>query len=731
MRFSCRERDNMPLTSHIALGCIAAVISSACQSIGLILQRKSYLSTDNITNNSIYNRSLWHFGLFLFITANILGSSIQITSLPLIILSPLQSIGLLFNTIFHSLILNEPFTDNSLYATIIISIGAFLNTYCAYSLSEPNYDLNEFLILCSNKNFIHWIGLLILIISLLSTYLFTIDLKIRNQMNIQSNKYYSFLFNHPTDILLQIKGIIFGIISGILSAFSLLLAKSTIEILVHTFINNDLSSLNNVSTYFIVSLFLTLAISQLFLLNKGLKNVSTSILYPLVFFIYNITTIANSLIFFQQWSQLSYGTFILLIFGSILVMMGVFLLSFQNINKDKTISLNYDSSVVDIESNPLLTPNMTKNYDSNNVSIMLDSDQDNDTDRLSTSSNNSASHFFQRTKDNLNNTASKFWRKSNSSLNDSKPYSTSRLSSPTIPEKENFDHSLNTNTNINNNNNNKLHQYISFDSLRGELNNSNNNINLLNHKKSTNSISFNLLPDINESNNSIDIQNVSNHNITANDTNSYYNNENNNETVDSTNTITQNILQPLFSKIKKTSTTDISNKVEDVVSSSYKSVMSLPFSLKKFNSNYENTNEQRIKSILKSKNRFNNDLTINTNVDNSFDNSINIDEDYNPNNNFNYSFNNTFDELQNQLNNYDVKIPSPTIQNVNQHLNNKLKVKKTRISEFANFVKPPQRKYDDLRRVTITAGEYPTRKLHSHQRVLSFEQNELLNVLKK
>ncbi|GMF11901.1 unnamed protein product [[Candida] boidinii] len=156
------DRTNpLPSSNKIVLGCLVGVLSSACQSIGLILQRKSHLIKENstVTGETVppYKRSLWHIGFLLFIISNIFGSSIQITTLPLIILSPLQSIGLVFNTIFNSLILNEEFTHYSLSGTILISIGAFLIAFFGGAIVEPEYDLDKFIEFLKKQRFINWI----------------------------------------------------------------------------------------------------------------------------------------------------------------------------------------------------------------------------------------------------------------------------------------------------------------------------------------------------------------------------------------------------------------------------------------------------------------------------------------------------------------------------------------------------------------------------------------------
>jgi hypothetical protein len=95
--------------------------------------------------------------MLLFLISNILGSSIQITTLPLVILSPLQASGLVFNSICATLILSEPFTRYSLIGTILVSIGAALiATFGA--LEEPAHTLDELLELLGKRPFLLWMG---------------------------------------------------------------------------------------------------------------------------------------------------------------------------------------------------------------------------------------------------------------------------------------------------------------------------------------------------------------------------------------------------------------------------------------------------------------------------------------------------------------------------------------------------------------------------------------------
>lgn len=95
--------------------------------------------------------------MLLFIVSNILGSSIQITTLPLVILSPLQASGLVFNSICATLILAEPFTRHSLVGTVLVCVGAGLIAAFG-ALKEPAHTLDGLLDLLGRKPFLLWVG---------------------------------------------------------------------------------------------------------------------------------------------------------------------------------------------------------------------------------------------------------------------------------------------------------------------------------------------------------------------------------------------------------------------------------------------------------------------------------------------------------------------------------------------------------------------------------------------
>ncbi len=72
----------------------------------------------------------------------------------------------------------------------------------------------------------------------------------------------------------------------------LLVAKSAAELLVRTIADGDNQFVHWQSWMLVIGL-VVLALSQLYYLHRGLKPVSTSVLYPLIFCIYNIIAILD------------------------------------------------------------------------------------------------------------------------------------------------------------------------------------------------------------------------------------------------------------------------------------------------------------------------------------------------------------------------------------------------------------------------------------------------------
>ena len=221
------------------------------------------------------------------------------------------------------------------------------------AIGEPAHNLDQLLALLKRRQFILWmVAQAILVVAIVA------GSKALKYMNPWTNN---------TPRMRLYRGMAYGAVSGILSAHSLLVAKSAVELLVRTIVDRH-NEFDRWQSWTILLGLLTLALTQLYYLHRGLKLCSTSILYPFVFCVYNIIAIVDGLIYFDQSSRLSvlhalfvsyrcstlFRTIRLLIkiqiaLGTMILLAGVLALSWR---------LNNDSSTRPTVSQNTLTPGM-------------------------------------------------------------------------------------------------------------------------------------------------------------------------------------------------------------------------------------------------------------------------------------------------------------------------------------------------------------------------------------
>ena len=258
--------------------------------------------------------------MFLFLIANIVGSSIQITTLPLPLLSTLQASGLVFNSILASLLLKEPWTWRTACGTFLVAAGAVLISLFS-ALPEPSHNLHQLLELLQRGAFLVWFVLsLVLVLAIL-----IMDFTLRKCIPMH---------RRDNARIRLIRGMSYGMASGILSAHALLLAKSATELIIRS-VADHVNQFRGYQSWLLLLAFLVLALSQLYYLHLGLKLISTSILYPFVFCIYNIVAILDGLIYFRQMDRLPVLHAGLIALGTAILLSGVLALSWRLQDEDE------------------------------------------------------------------------------------------------------------------------------------------------------------------------------------------------------------------------------------------------------------------------------------------------------------------------------------------------------------------------------------------------------------
>ncbi|KAI0724572.1 hypothetical protein C8T65DRAFT_626933 [Cerioporus squamosus] len=371
----------------IPVGITIGLLASFVQSLGLTIQRKSHVLNQSLPEEQQkveHRRPLWLFGFAIFISSNLFGSVFQIASLPVVILAPLGAVSLLWNAFFARLLLGDVFSPWMVLGTLLIAGGAVLIAVFGI-VPEPTHSLEDLLRLFNRPAFVAYFSLLgFVVFSWLVTthvveYSYTrrykpvdvspplsplivpnaapsilttattashavdptsatertplIDRKPQPRSKspspsgtIQSmiTSPLSYTARSPRTPLFLASS--YASISGILSGMCLLFAKSGVELLLLTVGGHN--QFWRWQAWVLVLGLVVFALLQLWYMHKSLVLADPTLVCPLAFCFYNLSSIVNGLVYFDQFSMLSTTHLLLVLLGIAILLGGVWVISF-------------------------------------------------------------------------------------------------------------------------------------------------------------------------------------------------------------------------------------------------------------------------------------------------------------------------------------------------------------------------------------------------------------------
>ncbi|KAF8905578.1 hypothetical protein CPB84DRAFT_1844980 [Gymnopilus junonius] len=369
-------------TLSITIGIVTGLLASFVQSLGLTIQRKSHVLNQSLPEHRQrveHKRPLWLLGFAIFISSNIIGSFVQIASLPVVILAPLGAVSLLWNAFFARLLLGDVFSPWMILGTILIAGGAILIAYFGI-VPEQTRSLEDLLALFRRPTFIAYFSVLGFIVfcclaithitefSLihltkqaflpLSPASSSIDLPAhstnvteslsntldvlpsertplidpKSQISLSSNSTSVKLLIDPTirsitrtRLLLAVS---YASFSGIISGMCLLFAKSGVELLLLTL--TDKNQFWRWEAWMLVLGLIIFAVLQLWYLHKALTLADPTLVCPSAFCFYNLSSIVNGLVYFDQFSLIPPLHLGLVVQGIVVLLGGVWVVSIQS-----------------------------------------------------------------------------------------------------------------------------------------------------------------------------------------------------------------------------------------------------------------------------------------------------------------------------------------------------------------------------------------------------------------
>ncbi|KAH9950349.1 hypothetical protein B0H21DRAFT_874997 [Amylocystis lapponica] len=372
----------------IPAGITVGLLASFVQSLGLTIQRKSHVINQSLPEQERrveHRRPLWLLGFGIFISSNLFGSIFQIASLPVVILAPLGAVSLLWNAVFARLLLGDVFSPWMIIGTLLIAGGAVLIAIFGI-VPEPTHSLEDLLMLFNRTAFIAYFSLLgfAVFVSLVTThiveYSYTrrvslpdvspplspllapssapsmlttattaanavvdpsertplIDRKPHSRSRSKSSSPSTITSIHSmvknklrfststrTPVLLAAS---YASFSGIISGMCLIFAKSGVELLMLTIAGDN--QFWRWQAWVLVLSLAVCALLQLWYMHKSLVLADPTLVCPLAFCFYNLSSILNSLVYFDQFALLSTAQLLFVLLGIFVLLAGVWVVSF-------------------------------------------------------------------------------------------------------------------------------------------------------------------------------------------------------------------------------------------------------------------------------------------------------------------------------------------------------------------------------------------------------------------
>ncbi|KAF9526487.1 hypothetical protein CPB83DRAFT_857899 [Crepidotus variabilis] len=398
----------------IPFGIIVGLLASCVQSLGLTIQRKSHVQNQSLPEHLQrveHRRPLWLLGFVVFISSNILGSFVQIASLPVVILAPLGAVSLLWNAFFARLLLGDLFSPWMVLGTIFIAGGAILIAVFGI-VPEQTRSLEDLLALFTRPTFIVYFSILgfVTVVCLAITHLseFSLNRRIAKEcpsetssvINLTPSATHVNLPTHTANVTTGISeeindvalatertplldrksgtatptgytptsagakhnmsinndpvlasinrtrvwlAISYASFSGIISGMCLLFAKSGVELLLLTLKGHN--QFWRWEAWCLVLGLIVFALLQLWYLHKALVLAAPTLVCPSAFCFYNLSSIVNGLVYFDQFALIRPLYLGLVSLGIAVLLGGVWVVSVQSTPVDEG---SWDEDFIDI-----------------------------------------------------------------------------------------------------------------------------------------------------------------------------------------------------------------------------------------------------------------------------------------------------------------------------------------------------------------------------------------------
>lgn len=282
----------------------------------------------NVKHISGTYTKLWYIAFSTFVLGNLINfGSFSLATQSL--LAGLGSIQFITNVIFSRFLFNDQITAQILLGTLIILSGNVFVVIFA-NQSSNNYTAQQLLELYGEPTFLWYAGFMILLaIFLHRAHLESIDL-------LHRAKVLQYRLLNPKRLNPMVEKavpITFALVSGIIGTQGVVLAKSCSDLIRSTFQGEN--QFVHPFTYVLLAIWVYVITFWLRRMNEALRRFDGVFIIPLLQVNWIVFSIISGGIYFQEFEGFSSGRLFGFLAGVVLIVIGVFLLAPEKLQKEK------------------------------------------------------------------------------------------------------------------------------------------------------------------------------------------------------------------------------------------------------------------------------------------------------------------------------------------------------------------------------------------------------------
>uniref|UniRef100_K3WK63 FZ domain-containing protein n=1 Tax=Globisporangium ultimum (strain ATCC 200006 / CBS 805.95 / DAOM BR144) TaxID=431595 RepID=K3WK63_GLOUD len=296
-----------PAVGMWVAGFTISLVFSILNSIGINLQKLSMTRNETAeTKQGTFKQPLWVLGFALVCFGSLLDF-VAFGMAPQTLLAPLAALSLVWNMFIAPIFHKEKVTKQNIIATVIIFFGVTLTVIFA-GHSTPSYELEDLIHLYQQPVMYAYIFLIVLFIG----GLFYFSRYIERTHNYEGGLYHI---------------ICYGGIAGTFGGQSVLLAKSTVELLKSAIWGQAGAYMfTQLASYLIICGMGMCLGCQVHFLNGGLARFDALVVVPVYQSFWILTSVLGGIMYFEEYVNMTRAQMFMFTVGGIVTILGIVVL---------------------------------------------------------------------------------------------------------------------------------------------------------------------------------------------------------------------------------------------------------------------------------------------------------------------------------------------------------------------------------------------------------------------